>query len=78
MDSEYLETIFIAVPRSKNCESHIDLRSEAKGFAAKYETLTPNVVPRSAEKLAQDANSVYTASHSSVETSPNSAIEELK
>jgi V-type H+-transporting ATPase subunit C len=43
LDSEYLETIFIAVPRN-----------EERSFNAKYETLTPNVVPRSAQKLAQD------------------------
>jgi len=54
MDSEYLETIFIAVPRSRTPEDCTDLRSEEKGFSAKYETLTPNVVPRSAKKLAQD------------------------
>jgi V-type H+-transporting ATPase subunit C len=54
MDSEYLETIFIAVPRSSITGGHADLRSEEKGFFAKYETLTPNVVPRSANKLAQD------------------------
>jgi V-type H+-transporting ATPase subunit C len=32
----------------------LTLRNEEKGFNAKYETLTPNVVPRSAQKLAQD------------------------
>jgi V-type H+-transporting ATPase subunit C len=35
-------------------ESRADFRSEEKSFFAKYETLTPNVVPRSAKKLAQD------------------------
>src|SRR5271167_1530395 len=29
-------------------------RNEEKAFNAKYETLTPNVVPRSSQKLAQD------------------------
>jgi len=29
-------------------------RNEEKNFFAKYETLTPNVVPRSSQKLAQD------------------------
>jgi V-type H+-transporting ATPase subunit C len=54
MDSEYLETIFIAVPRSINQGDRAEFRSEEKGFFAKYETLMPNVVPRSAKKLAQD------------------------
>lgn len=56
LDSEYLETIFIAVPRSLNlCVwALLTTRNEEKGFNAKYETLTPNVVPRSAQKLAQD------------------------
>ena len=29
-------------------------RNDERTFNAKYETLTPNVVPRSAQKLAQD------------------------
>jgi len=55
LDSEYLETIFIAVPRSSLplC-SLLTPRNEERSFNAKYETLTPNVVPRSAQKLAQD------------------------
>ena len=32
----------------------IDHRNEEKSFNSKYETLTPNVVPRSAQKIAQD------------------------
>jgi hypothetical protein len=32
----------------------IDSSNEEKSFNAKYETLTPNVVPRSSQKLAQD------------------------
>jgi len=54
LDSEYLETIFIAVPRYFSHESSIDDRNEEKSFNARYETLTPNVVPRSAQKIAQD------------------------
>jgi len=54
LDSEYLETIFIAVPRYFSHESSIDDRNEEKSFNARYETLTPNVVPRSARKIAQD------------------------
>jgi len=55
LDSEYLETIFIAIPRfSLPLHSLLTTRNEEKSFNAKYETLTPNVVPRSAQKLAQD------------------------
>jgi V-type H+-transporting ATPase subunit C len=54
LDSEYLETIFIAVPRYNSSHATLISRNEEKSFNAKYETLTSNVVPRSSQKLAQD------------------------
>lgn len=47
LDSEHLKTILIAVP--------VSLTNE---FLSTYETLTPFVVPRSAEKIAQDSEYV--------------------
>jgi len=41
--SEYLETVFVAVPKNN-----------LKDFEARYERLTSMVVPRSANKIAQD------------------------
>jgi V-type H+-transporting ATPase subunit C len=59
LDSEYLETIVIAVPRYP--VQYTNPRNEEKSFNAKYESLTQNVVPRSSQKLAQDDEfSLYT------------------
>ncbi|RKP12079.1 lysosomal H+-transporting ATPase 42kDa, V1 subunit C1, partial [Piptocephalis cylindrospora] len=44
LGSEYLRTVFVAVPKTLY-----------KDFLASYETITSMVVPRSAEKVAEDA-----------------------
>ena len=54
LDSEYLETVFVAVPRYYYQNGPSYSRNEEKAYNAKYETLTPYVVPRSSQKLAQD------------------------
>jgi len=43
-ESEYLETVFVAVPRSM-----------VKEWNASYERLTPMIVPRSSTKIAEDS-----------------------
>lgn len=43
LDSEYMQTILVAVPKAQYTD-----------FLAKYESLTQMVVPRSAVKVAED------------------------
>lgn len=43
LDSEYMQTVLVAVPRTLYAE-----------FQSKYETLTKMVVPRSCVKIAED------------------------